>query len=63
MSLFPLRRTGPGTAIALLAALVQAASAASVLPAGDLAPWTCSGVCGASAAQGDIVLSPVGSPA
>lgn len=37
--------------------------AAQALPPGNLATWTCLGQCGASAADGDITLSPFVSPA
>lgn len=39
------------------------AQAADVAPPGLLSTWTCVGQCGASAADGDIVLSPLASPA
>jgi hypothetical protein len=37
--------------------------AANVAPPGLLSTWTCVGQCGASAADGDIVLSPLANPA
>lgn len=46
---------------ALVLACAGPAHAVSVTPPGDLAGWTCTGQCGASAAQGDISLSPFGS--
>ena len=51
-------------ALCLLAGLALQASAQTqaALPA-DLASWQCTGLCGASAAQGDITLSPAGSAA
>jgi len=39
------------------------AQAANVAPPGQLSNWTCTGQCGASAADGDIVLSPLANPA
>jgi hypothetical protein len=50
---------------ALAAAFALAASpsqAIAVAPPPDLAGWVCTGSCGASAADGDIVLSPLGNP-
>lgn len=48
--------------LALAAAVLWplAASAVPVLPPADLASWTCTGLCGSSAADGDIGLSPLG---
>lgn len=53
----------PGLRSALAAGLVvaaQSASAIAVLPPADLSTWTCTGICGSSAADGDIGLSPLG---
>ena len=47
-------------ALAAAALLPLAASAEPVLPPADLADWACTGVCGSSAADGDIGLSPLG---
>jgi hypothetical protein len=47
----------------LLAAGVGGAAAADLAIDGDVAAWACAGHCGASAAQGDIPLSPIGNPA
>jgi hypothetical protein len=46
---------------ATLTLVAQAAGAAAVLPPSDLGAWTCTGTCGASAADGDITLSPLNS--
>ena len=52
------------SALLCLGALVAApaAQAVPVLVPGDLNLWTCSGACGSSGAQGDMPLSPAGSP-
>jgi hypothetical protein len=47
----------------LFAALLFAASPAFAAPPTNLADWTCVGTCGGSFADGDITLSPAGSPA
>ena len=49
--------------IAALALAVPAAFAANVAPPADLGGWTCTGNCGASGADGDITLSPLGNAA
>jgi PEP-CTERM motif len=66
-----MRVTAPHTTARLLAALLTGLSAlatqsAHAAPApinGDLASWNCVGQCGASAADGDITLSPLNNPA
>lgn len=52
----------PLTAL-LLALALPSAHAVDVTPPTELAAWACTGACGASASQGDIVLSPFASPA
>ena len=47
--------------LALLASLCAPARAVTLAPPADLADGSCVGRCGSSAADGDIVLSPVGS--
>jgi hypothetical protein len=47
----------------LLSLLALPAGAAPVTPPGHLDGWTCTGVCGATGADGDITASPAGSPA
>jgi hypothetical protein len=47
---------------ALALCCTTATSAAALAPPGPLADWTCTGVCGSSAADGDIGLSPLGNP-
>lgn len=47
--------------LAAASLLPLAAAAVPVLPPADLAGWACTGVCGSSAADGDIGLSPLGS--
>jgi hypothetical protein len=60
----PLPRALLRIALSTLAlAGAQAALAAEVSPPLALGNWACLGQCGASAAQGDIVLSPFASPA
>lgn len=49
--------------IAALALAAQSALAADVAPPPLLSDWTCTGACGASGADGDITLSPLGNPA
>ena len=56
------RRFHPLPAL-LLALALPAAQAVDVAPPPDLATWICTGQCGASVSQGDIVLSPFASPA
>jgi hypothetical protein len=46
--------------LAAASLLPLAALAVPVLPPADLATWQCTGVCGSSAADGDITLSPLG---
>lgn len=48
---------------AALALTLGHAQAADVAPPGLLSSWVCVGQCGASAADGDIVLSPLANPA
>lgn len=48
-------------AVALLASLCAPAQAVTLAPPADLANGSCVGHCGTTAADGDIVLSPVGS--
>jgi hypothetical protein len=48
---------------AALTGPVSSLHAANVAPPGDLAAWSCVGQCGASVANGDIVLSPLANPA
>ena len=50
-------------AAAALGALSAAAQAVNVPPPASLADWTCVGTCGATGANGDIGLSPLGSAA
>jgi hypothetical protein len=48
--------------LASLSLSAQLAFAIPVAPPVDLSKWTCTGVCGASAADGDIGLSPIANP-
>lgn len=47
----------------VLAAGAGSAAAADLAIGGDIAAWACTGRCGASPGQGDIVLSPIGNAA
>ena len=48
--------------VACVAAGAPGAWAAAVAPPADLSGWVCTGICGTSAADGDIALSPLANP-
>lgn len=50
----------PACVLAAAALLPLGAQATALQPPADLATWGCTGVCGSSAADGDIGLSPLG---
>lgn len=60
MSRSSLLRAFQARSIAAACLLPLGALAVPVLPPVDLASWQCTGVCGSSAADGDIGLSPLG---
>ncbi len=61
MRRLPTHRSRMLAATSLLLLAAPLAQALPVLPPTDLASWACTGVCGSSAADGDIGLSPLAS--